>query len=186
MCLFVSIALPAGADLGAVREVLRRHGRAFRSNATPEAVPFLRPGDRYGTIERNRCDCGTILGSRWRARDDAERPVTTARHLSKLRRRGWSKSRVQRWADARAANAEWNQSHRDQVHAEQETPWDSLLRELLRAAGASGLRLLLHEYTGTRDESPLPPYRGQVLTAEELTPETLRAIREDEVYEIRA
>lgn len=185
MCLFITIALPSGADLHRAKAILRRHGRTFKPVTPTVTAPFLRDGDAYGLTTRDSCDCDTAVGVRLRKPDENVLVEKRRKLETKLARKKrpdpklLHRIRLAREVDAReteeVANANLQEAQR----------WVDLLRELVSEPDASGLRLLLMGYSGLIEREPLPEFLGDKLTTSMLSPEVILEIREGVVYEIR-
>src|SRR4051812_35602626 len=100
MCHYVTAVVPGAAGLDAVSAILNRHGFGFRQIANRHVQSQLRAGDVQILTTRAMCDCGTPLASRSRSVEPAAHPQSM---LPKLRARGWSEARIQRWLAERAA-----------------------------------------------------------------------------------
>jgi hypothetical protein len=57
MCHFIKLVLPAQADVSALRDIVKRHGRALEPISEPRVDRELRP------MNRSRCDAPSPAGS---------------------------------------------------------------------------------------------------------------------------
>src|SRR5258708_6292482 len=94
MCTFVLGTLPANAPL----EHLRQGYLLFNKVDPGGVASILAPGETFGRITQRYCDCGTALGGSSIAARVAERERKWAEHkIERLRRKGWSQQRIDRW-----------------------------------------------------------------------------------------
>src|SRR5262249_8003102 len=142
----------------------------------------LEPDEHYLQLSSGNCDCGTVLGSLRRLSDRSSR---VSEQAAKLRRRGWSESRIERTLAARAdaarqrvqaRHARFGDAHLD---ADQ---WLSLLRELIAASGAAYVGLLLHWYAGSVEAEPIAIRRREAVALDAVTADFLLWVEEDVLY----
>ena len=183
MCHFITATLPAGADVDAAREVARRYRRGWEELENPHVARQLAEGERYFMTVRKGCDCGTELGS---AGAGPPAAPDLAAEVAKLRKKGWSETKIERWLAEKGKTA----GRRARLDAERAKPgadaqsWADLLHELASLPGASGVGVLLHWYSG-HVESERIRFRVEEVGADELSAERLVRIEEDVLYRIR-
>lgn len=56
MCIFITVALPAGADLATLADVAARHRRCLTPIDNPSVREHLQPGDHYCLTRPGHCD----------------------------------------------------------------------------------------------------------------------------------
>jgi hypothetical protein len=171
VCHYLTAALPEGADLPALRPILKTHGQPLIPLNNPWVEAQLPEGMAYYSAAGKYCDCGTAVG--WLARQD---PVEPASHSARLRWRGWSEARVERWLQEKARAQEKRERERQggTPHEEAER-WAAFIRALLVEGGLACFGLLLHWYSGApeterlrlRDTRVSPPGADAILWIEE-------------------
>lgn len=99
MCTLIYATVPSRSDLGRIRSTLR-----LVPAADPVVTARLRPGEQLCTVAGvPHCSggghCGTVLGrARPRGQGSHERD---ARHVGRLRKRGWSEHKIDVWLEQR-------------------------------------------------------------------------------------
>lgn len=184
MCHYITATLPRDVDIDVVASRFDAHGRGFKVVSNPHVAGQIEPGDRYVLTTRKQCDCGTSLGTL--SGSGAKSQAALAHQEGKLRRRGWSKAKIERWR---------TQTEQDRARREQQSvagsqrglqdarQWIALLRDLLNSGATARVGLLLHWYRG-RVESERIVLKGvRRVELSMLTPDQVMAIEEDVLYE---
>ncbi len=106
---------------------------------------------------RGHCDCGTILGQR--AEDDRNDAETERiEEAARLRQRGWSGAKVERWLEDKArADNRPRRAGPDSLEL-----WASVLRELLDVERLPQAGLFVHAYRGTLSVEQFDAVRREV------------------------
>jgi hypothetical protein len=173
MCHFIKLVLPAQADVGALREVMQRHGRLLEPCCDPHLDGDLAPDER-AFLTRGNCDCGTALvrprGPR-REHDEGREPA-------KLRRSGWSEAKIQRWRQQRAGVVTRKAEARARTREHESEQWRALLEDLL-GAKVEHIGLVVHWVTAG-------VHRGPVFPRTHLNAETLSTLEENILYTFAA
>jgi hypothetical protein len=183
VCYFVTAVLPGHAQLSRLEAIAPRHHRQFRllSNASVEAQ--LRFGERYYLTTLAGCDCGTPLGAL--DRDRSQVRVNHDARTATLRARGWSETRVARWIEQKAADAE----RKTRVQRLASTPstdqWLAFLTEVLHSGATPYVGILLHWHSGPLSQRLLLHGR-ETLRLPELTSDGLAHLKEDTLYEFQS
>jgi hypothetical protein len=135
-------------------------------------------GDEMLLISNHRCECGTPLGSggappEW---DEAAK----AHDVKRLRKRGWSARKIERWVEAKHANQQKLErlahEHADGPSAQPVEGWLDFLEEALSSVGRVGLRVC-HGDESWSAATPHETFRiGDVTAAD------LRAMSENTLY----
>jgi hypothetical protein len=126
----------------------------FSRVAPGSAISVLLPGEWFGRLTRRYCDCGTALGAAHRAALRKEEFIE--RKLDRLRRKGWSGNRVERWL----AQVEADAKATAERHANEARAWHGWLRHALKDVGIGHIGLLVDDYGGYRNEKPTPAVRN--------------------------
>lgn len=172
MCHFITATLAAGTDREALQPFLDRYGMDF----SPVDHPYLRSrlpqGDLYVRATDRACDCGTALGSLRRGSGieemDAER--------QKLKKKGWSDSKIARWSEEKKRGTEHQGSH----ELEQ---WNQFIHSIIDQGITPRLGLLLHWYTGGLAEEDFQILGREQVPVREIGSGVLGRIKEDVLYE---
>lgn len=179
MCHFITATLPPRADVDTVRGIATSFRRAWRPIESGPVVAQLAPGETYYLTTPNHCDCGTVLGS---ANRDAGQEIDPAQSIRKLKRKGWSESKIDRWlADKRAAAKRTHDKPLEPGELDSKT-WNLLLSSVLESGATSKIGLMLHMYSGLITDAEIRLHRTSVSLAD-ITPAFLEGIEEDRLYE---
>lgn len=104
MCHFITPAVPAKTSEHRLQEMLCAHGKAFSSLDSDARARRLFDAEVTCGITTRDCDCGTVVGSLSgeETEDDTEgvRPRID-NQVRKLKRKGWSASRIDKWLKER-------------------------------------------------------------------------------------
>lgn len=123
MCHFVTLIAPT-SNADAVRAVMDRYGRAAEPLDNPSIRKVLLEGEHQYLTTRGHCDCGTILAPRHETPEAFEEKL--AKEKARLRRKGWSKTKVARaMEDRRKADARPSGGGSDSLEL-----WNAVLRDL--------------------------------------------------------
>lgn len=169
MCHFIKLVLPSTADVPALREIVKRHGRILEPISEPRVDRELSPGDQ-AYLTTGRCDCGTRLANRKSKRREHDED----RELARLRREGWSEAKIQRWREQRGEAVARRTEARARSREQEVEDWRALVSDLLDAR-VDHVGLLVHRVT---DEIR----RGPVLSRDRLTPESVGSLEENVVH----
>lgn len=153
MCHYITLVV-GGVDAGRVDTLLRRHGRIAKPTSNPAIERVLQAGEQQ-FVTTNACDCGTALGGLYENRGVHDH----AGAISKLRSKGWSQSKIDRWLeDKRKANA--NAEARDaQTAPDSLALWADVIRGLQAELNATSVGLGLHFYAGALEAEDFPVTR---------------------------
>ena len=179
MCHFVTAVLPARVNHALLAEIAVRHGRALKPLKSPSIEGQLKTGERYFLTNRVHCDCGTALGALGRTESELEsRKSAIDDEEQKLRRKGWSAAKINRWKEQKSRHLARPKDAADT------TDWQALLTEMCQSGQTPYVGLLLHWYDG--------PIEGRVelrgresVKVKNLGSETLSRMHEDVLYEFQ-
>lgn len=154
MCTFVLGTFPANAPLE--RMETRGRGDYFRfSRVAPGSVAsVLHPGEWFGRLTSRYCDCETALGTG----TDTERAAqghheSTERKVGRLRRKGWSRNRIERWAAQVEADEERHAKAKAEKRANEAGEWHGWLRHALEDVGVEHVGILVDDFRGQLDDA---------------------------------
>jgi hypothetical protein len=163
MCTFVLGTLPTNAALANLERGFFR----FTKLSAGGLASILQPGELFGRMTTRHCDCGTALGIDATAERLAERKRESIEHkLARLRRKGWSDNRIERWL----AQVQGDQERHARVQAVGATTeareWRDWLHLALEQVRVEHVGLLVDYYDGfledayAADEKPIPLVRN--------------------------
>jgi len=112
------------------------------------------------------CDCGTALASSGTTERAAERKREGIEHkLDRLRRKGWSRNRIERWLAQVETDYDRHAKAKAEVAANEAREWCEWLRHALQEVRVEHVGLLVDDYDGLlddaygADEKPTPSLR---------------------------
>ncbi|MBY0546647.1 MAG: hypothetical protein K2W95_05115 [Candidatus Obscuribacterales bacterium] len=181
MCRFITAVVPAGFDLLASKVLLERHEMSFTEISNPFVQSQL-GGDQYLRATRCMCDCDSALGSAAQPQGAAQKAVPDLAEIARLRKKGWSQHKIDRWLAEKSGSLE-----RHKKHSEREaelTLWRNFIGDLLSEGAAKRLGLLLHTYSGTLQSEQVQIKRFEKLALSDLSENALLAMEEDVVYTV--
>lgn len=185
MCHVITATLPSSADAAAVVARLAVGGRAFVVVSNAVIAAQIDPGDVYLVTAGKPCDCGTSIGALARA-DGGDADCDTGREVEKLRRRGWSETKIRRWQ----SDVEHSRDRRQREHhvralrgAHDAQQWVELLGDVLGSGETSRIGLLLHWYRGSVESERIELRGREQVVITEANPELLMLMDDDVLYE---
>ena len=150
---------------------------------------FLRPqvprGERLVFTTHGHCDCDTVLGRR-RCEDFRTRPGISQKDLKKLRKKGWSEAKIERWKQEVSHTIDRNKALR-QEQFESRRPeaevWLNFIRDAMAAANAPHLGIFLHFYNdGGMEDEKIRLSRSERLDLTDVSPDFLMDVEQDVLY----
>lgn len=183
MCHFITMILPAGTDLGSTSRVFGQHHFKPVEMSDHRVLPLLQSGEIYFHPTGKICDCGTALGSLGR-RPEAAR--TSAEIFTRLRKKGWSETKIQRWMAQQVQTAERDKRVHDArvnaVAGSDPDGWCSILRGLLCDLRLPYAGILLHWYSGGLPTEAINARGRMSVPMDDKLPDTLFRMKEDTLY----
>jgi hypothetical protein len=170
MCHFIKLVLPAQPDVSALRDIVKRHGRALEPISEARVDRELPTGDQAFLTTTGHCDCGTRLANRRLKRREHDQD----REVARLRREGWSEAKIQRWREQRGEAVARRARAKAKSKEQEVEDWRALVSDLLDAK-VDHVGLLVHWVT---DDIR----RGPVLPRANLNAETMSNLDENVLY----
>ena len=179
MCHYITAVLPGSADHTSLAAVADQYGRNLTPLKNSSIEEQLKIGERYFLTTRGHCDCGTALGALGRKEKQLNpRNNSIEAEEEKLRRRGWSESKISRWKEQR------DQRLANLPKSADPTDWEHLITEMLNSGKTPFVGILLHFYSGSI-EGPIELQGREVIKVKSMSPEVLGRLKEDVLYEFR-
>ena len=179
MCHYITAALPAGVDLKSLKPILKAHRQVLRPAENRFVQEQLPAGAQYLSCTSKHCDCGTALG--WLHLQD-ERTAPPGDE-AKLRRKGWSEARIQRWSAERArAEEKVERAVAAGTPHEEAERWAAFLRAVLKWGEAEWFGLLLHWYRGDAETERIHFADTVQVASAEVDADSILRLREDVFY----
>ena len=175
MCTYIMTVLPAGTDLDRAKKEYKQFGLRFW--VREERPPTISPHDFYvGTAKH--CDCGTALGSAYIPPSPMKSPEE---HIPKLKKRGWSQAKIERWLAEKRAHSIDSETALDEGTIQQLARWHAFIEHVLQSRLASRLGIFVHFYNERFGADIIRQIERVPLSR--VTPELLRNMADDTLYE---
>ncbi|HEY4885829.1 MAG TPA: hypothetical protein VII08_19560 [Myxococcales bacterium] len=186
MCTFVLGTLPASAPL----KSLERDFFRFTEVNAGSVASVLPPGELFGRMTGRHCDCGTALGIAAKMDRIAEHNRESIEHkLDRLQRKGWSRTRIERWLAQVEADQDRHAKVKADGAADKARVWRDWLHHALEVVGVEHVGLLVDDYDGllddayTIDEKPAPSVRE--LRVDDVDEGILERVEKGVLYRVR-
>jgi len=186
MCRFNTAFLPGSADLETAAAIFQKHFVGFNPVNNPRVLAQRPPGEVFIlTASSGKCNCGTPLGSRDHRQSETQAELD--RQIAKLRKRGWSAAKIERWQEQKQT-AEQKRQRVEHGYAESVTPhlnqWINLITELLHSGTTERVGLLLH-WGHDVEDGGFEIERQEWVRLQDLTVEHLLHLEEEVLYQYR-
>ncbi len=182
MCHFLTGCVSKRADLAELNAFLGEAGlsRRFRfiELKNPHVIPQLPPFALYCSMRHSHCDCGTAIGGA--VRGGASSPPGKAK-LKKLRAKGWSETRIERWKREREAAVGRKHQSSFANQGEERDLWWSFITAVLESNLTRHLGLLKHWYSSDVFKEDFP-FSTHQLTIQNREADYLADLSEDVLY----
>jgi hypothetical protein len=171
MCLFITGVLAKTADTPSFRAIVEAHNLAFDTIHNPHIDSQLEPTERYVRVTRGHCDCSTMLGSlhAWQPKE---------RDIAKLRRKGWSDTKIQRWLQSKEHGVRAPATPQGELTSDE---WMAFLQDALDEGSVPYLGLMMHWYRRSPEDEQIHVARRERVLADQL--DAIDPWVEDVIYE---
>ena len=184
MCHYITATLPHAVDVNVVASVFESYKLGFELISNPHVVGQIDSQAWYVLTSRKHCDCGTALGSL--THQTPTKRLSYDRDVKKLRKQGWSETKVNRWLEQKEQTRERHRREDEALAkgggAELER-WLEFLNHLLKAKVADKFGLLLHWYHTSVESERIKIQRTESVKLPDVNAELLMRIEEDVLYE---
>jgi len=143
------------------------------------------PSGQYVRATQSLCDCGTPLGSltakhNQRGRAEGESSHGTA--VAKLKKKGWSQAKIDRWLGEKEIASERTSLQRANSSGADLNSWCQFIKTFLPANQGKALGILLHWYSGSLEDEKIEIKSIERIPLSEELEKDLLSIREDVLY----
>jgi len=187
MCHFITATLPKDADLKSSKEIFKLHHLGFKEIENTSVREHLEKDDFYILTTKGMCDCGTVLASQdgGYQSDDSNSQKYKDREVEKLKKKGWSDTKIRRWLNEFEINAEKGQREEEQSHQYSLTrseDWLNFIQEIINSKSTKRIGILVHNYSGGLDNR-IKILGKETIKLKNLTPQFLVEMSEDVIYD---
>jgi hypothetical protein len=175
-------------DESAVRRLAKASLLKWEPLDNPSVSKQLRHGERYFLTTRGMCNCGTEIGMSIRTAETLPpRDPDLSREINKLKKKGWSASKIERWIEQ--AKADTTRKHNEAAvrlsgrHPEIER-WIQFVSEVLTGNHADWIGILIHWYSGDVATEAISTDKRRWLSLTEFTEDYLLNAGEDTLHTV--
>ncbi len=184
MCHFITCLVAPGVSLIELQPLCNKHGMLFG----PIENSFVRaqiPPGHYVRATQSVCDCGTPLGSlsaKHNSKSLAEGENAHAASVAKLKKKGWSQAKIDRWLGEKETASERTSLQRANSSGADLKSWCEFILAYLKASEGEALGILLHWYHGSLDNEKISIQSIERIPLTEELEKNLLSMREDVLY----
>ena len=182
MCIFITAALPAKANVEAIRKAMGAPDDVLRPLANARVLARIEAGAGYYRALQQWCDCQVVLGSRG---DSSDQPDDTEHEYAKRRKKGWGEAKLARWLETRKRLADARHQGAGAYNDRAIVWWNRLIECSLREGGARWMALLRH-FGGDPASEDVVWKREQRIALADVTGDLLLDLEEDVLYRFEA
>lgn len=183
MCHYISGLIQNDFNLEDLNDIGTSYSITFADCKNDFVRNQLDNKEKYLIKDSKYCDCGTELGSL--NRYDKKRIEKS--ELDKLKRKGWSETKIQRWIDDKKKVVEReqikNNSFRSGIHSDIEN-WITFINDLFSQTKINKFGIILHWYSGNVNSEKIKLQDKIKIKLDDLDDQKLLLMKEDMFYYI--
>jgi hypothetical protein len=182
MCIYITIVLPASANLPGVKALAEAAGLGFALYRNPNLEGQLQPGELLIRATLGHCDCDTPLARLATERETKRGTNRTTIDEQPVRpaRKGWSAAKLARWAEQKRAAAD--RDEHGVLADERLDRWLTFLCGALSIKGVTFVGLLVHAINHGLEDSPCPLAGRQSLPISTIDRDKLTRLAQHVLY----
>jgi len=172
--------------MDALNEIAKNYGLRFVSIENSFVESQLPTGLVYLSKVTNHCDCDTVLGS---ADNDPDMGVKAGeKEIAKLKRSGWSQTKIQRWLDEKEKQKEKKKreaSDRERKNSPEAEVWFEFIKSTVSDKNIGEFGLLKHFYNKGPETEQFELTRVEDVSVNNISYDFLMKIEDDILYRFR-
>jgi hypothetical protein len=188
MCYYITATMAPNGDESAVRRLAKASLLKWEPLDNPGVLKQLHPGELYFLTTRGMCDCGTEIGVSIRTDGILpDRGPDLSREIKKLKKKGWTENKIDRWIEQTKADAA-------RRHSESETRlsgphpevfrWIQFVSAVLEGSHADWIGILVHWYGGSVTTEAIAAGNRRWLTLDKFTEDYLLNAEENTLHTV--
>ena len=184
MCHYITGSMSGKVTVQELNSVGQEFRLQFETCPNEFVQKQLKSGESYIWKCCEYCDCGTLLGSLSEKNTKRAESVNEVK-IKKLKRKGWSETKIQRFLDEKNRKAEQNAKdlERQIISAESGIQkWIDFCKKLFETTSIKTFGILLHWYGGGVSNERININERILIARSELTTKNLLEIEEDRLY----
>ena len=175
-------------DESAVRRLAKASLLKWEPLDNPGVIKQLRRGERYFLTTRGMCDCGTEIGVSVRTAGTLPpRDADLSREVKKLKKKGWTDAKVDRWIEQTKADVARKHTESEArlrgPHPEVDR-WIQFVSLVLAGNHADWIGILVHWYGGNVATEAIAAGNRRWVTLDNFTEDYLLNAEEDTLHTI--
>ena len=174
VCHFITAILPKYANIQQLELLATKHGMRLSPQVNLSISQQIKPDELPFLTTAGHCDCGTSLGS------DHQQSFDIARESEKLRKKGWSESKILRSLGQKERGLLKSQ---EKLQADAQR-WQDFIVSAIRFRYTPYIGLLLHLYHGSLDEQ-FAITGSNITTLASMSHTSLTGMHENVIQEFR-
>lgn len=183
MCHFITAAITSSASIDALNDIAKKYDLKFYKIKNSFVESQLPKGFFYLSKYTNHCDCGTVLGSMYHF---SNIDFDFKKEIKKLKRKGWSQTKIQRWLGDKEKNKEKlkrQSSANKQRHAPEANEWFEFIKSVVHNHDLKKFGLLLHMYRTSPETEKVKLKSIENVSIKNIEYDYLTKIRENIFYQ---
>lgn len=184
MCHFITCLVAPEVSLLELQPLCNKNGMLFMPIENSFVCAQI-PSGQYVRATQSVCDCGTPLGSlsaRHNNKSLAEGESAHATSVAKLKKKGWSQAKIDRWLGEKETASERSSLQRAHSCGADLKNWCQFIKTFLPANPGKALGILLHWYSGSLEDEKIEIKSIERIPLSEELEKNLLSIREDVLY----
>ena len=186
MCHYITGIISGKVTVQELNSVGQEFGLKFETCPNEFVQKQLENGESYIWKHCNYCDCGTLLGSLNEKNIKRTKNVSEL-EIGKLKRKGWSEAKIQRFLNDKNKKAEQNDKDLEQRKLSSENgiqEWVDFCKKIFETIPINTFGILLHWYKRGISNERIMLNERILIGKSELTAKKLLEIEEDTLYVI--
>lgn len=179
MCIFITAIVPSETPIPVLSGICEKHGFSVQEMNNSSLATFV-PGSFQFLPIGGMCNCGTAL--RRIDSDDVRNPHDLTHEIEKLKQKGWSGAKIQRWKAEKERAANSKRESKETGRQEELRSWEGLIKELLSSRVVDQFNLIYHMYGGSVDDERIGVQRLETIVLNKVNTERLAQLDKDVLY----
>lgn len=181
MCRFITAVVPSDTNFQDLKPLLEKYEMSFEEikNSSVEAQ-F--DGDLHVRATRSHCDCNSALGSASNQQEASQQDVTHRAEVAKLRKKGWSEHKIERWLVEKIGSTDRNQQQEQNKKDAELMRWREFIDAMLSGGFTKRFGLLLHMYGGALEDERIQIKGKERILLSEQFDNAMLTMDEDVLY----
>lgn len=150
MCRFITAVIPAEVDFIRLIPIKREYRMSFDSISNEHVKKQIGPNS-YVRLTADECDCLSIVGLNSPKEQFEHKEGVSEEYLHKLKKKGWSQSKIDRWLSEKERAIERNEAETEKDCEIQLARWMCFFENVLFDGKLKWIGLLSHCYSDSLD-----------------------------------